>query len=91
MREARNGTEAVEAVAHFEPTVMLLDYRLPGLDGGGVLRRLGALEEAPRVVLMTASAQVRRLAMQHGLRFFVSKPFRGHELLDAVENAREEP
>jgi CheY-like chemotaxis protein len=68
---------------------MLLDYRLPQMQGGEVLRQLATFREAPRVVLMTASAQVHQLAKQHGLRFFVPKPFRGHELLDAVENARE--
>jgi PAS domain S-box-containing protein len=89
VREARNGEEAVEAVARFDPAVMLLDYRLPHMQGAEVLRQLATFREAPRVVLMTASAQVREIAKQHGLRFFVPKPFRGPELLDAVENARE--
>ncbi len=88
MREARDDKEAVEAVAGFDPAVMLLDYRLPEMDGGEVLRRLGAVHASPRVVLMAASAQVRELAMQHGLRFYVPKPFRGDDLLDTVEHAR---
>jgi two-component system CheB/CheR fusion protein len=88
VREARDGKEAVEAVAGFHPAVMLLDYRLPGMDGGEVLRRLGAIHAAPRVVLMTASTEVREIATQHGLRFYVPKPFRGDDLLDTVEHAR---
>jgi two-component system CheB/CheR fusion protein len=88
VREARDGKEAVEAVAGFDPTVMLLDDRLPDMDGGEVLRRLGAVHAAPRVVLLTASAQVRELAMQRGLRFYVPKPFRPDDLLDTVEHAR---
>lgn len=91
VREARDGREALEAVGGFDPALMLLDYRLPQMDGGEVLRQLGAIQAAPRVVLMTASSQVRELAAQHGLRFFVSKPFRQQELLDAVENARGGP
>lgn len=88
VREARDGKEAVEAVAGFDPAVMLLDDRLPDMDGGEVLRRLGAVHAAPRVVLMTASAQVREIAMQRGLRFYVPKPFRSDDLLDTVEHAR---
>jgi CheY-like chemotaxis protein len=60
----------VEAVAGFDPAVMLLDHRLPEMNEGEVLRRLGAVHAAPRVVLMTAPAQVREIAMQHGLRFY---------------------
>ncbi len=88
VREARDGKEAMEAVAGFDPAVMLLDYRLPEMDGGEVLRRLGAIHAEPRVVLMTASAEVREIAMQHGLRFYVPKPFHSDDLLDTVEHAR---
>jgi len=88
VREARDGKDAVEAVAGFDPAVMLLDYRLPEMDGGEVLRRLGAVHAAPRVVLMTGSAQVREIALQHGLRFYVPKPFHSDDLLDIVEHAR---
>ncbi|OFX19353.1 MAG: hypothetical protein A2V77_19160 [Anaeromyxobacter sp. RBG_16_69_14] len=88
VREARDGKEAMEAVAGFHPAVMLLDYRLPEMDGGEVLRRLGAIHAEPRVVLMTASAEVREIAMQHGLRFYVPKPFHSDDLLDTVEHAR---
>jgi len=91
VREARGGREAVEAVAEFNPAVMLLDYRLPEMGGDEVLRRLGTIRDAPSIVLMTASAQVRQIANEHGLRFFVPKPFRGHDLLDTVENARGRP
>jgi CheY-like chemotaxis protein len=88
VREARDGRAAVEAVMAFDPAVMLLDYSLPEMDGGEVVRRLNAVHASPRVVLMTASAQVREVAMQHGLRFYVPKPFRSEDLLDTVEHAR---
>ena len=88
MREARDCNEAVEAVAAFDPAVMLLDDRLPEVDGGEVLRRLGAIHVAPRVVLMTASAEVRELALRHELRFYVPKPSRGDDLLDTAKHAR---
>jgi two-component system CheB/CheR fusion protein len=88
VREARTGNEAVEVAKQFEPAVILLDYHLPEMDGGEVARRLGAVLAVPRVVLMTASSQVRELASLNGLRFYVPKPFSGDDLLDTVEHAR---
>jgi PAS domain S-box-containing protein len=86
--EARTASEAERAIEEFAPAVILLDYRLPDVDGGELLRRLGPLGLAPQVVLMTASTHVREVAMKHGLRFYVPKPFSGDELIDTVEHAR---
>ena len=78
----------MEVIAAFDSGCMLLDYTLPEMDGGEVMHRLGAIHVAPRVVLMTASSQVRELANRLGLRFYVPKPFSGDDLLDTVEHAR---
>jgi CheY-like chemotaxis protein len=88
VREARHGAEALDAMATFAPAVMLLDYRMPVMDGGEVLRRLDGVTPPPSVVLMTASAHVHALAAQHGLRFYVPKPFGIDELLETVDRAR---
>jgi DNA-binding response OmpR family regulator len=88
VHEARDASEAVRALEEFRPAVILLDYRLPDADGGDVLRTLEPVSAAPPVVLMTASTHVRELAMEHGLRFYVPKPFHGDELIDTVEHAR---
>lgn len=91
VREARHGEEAVEAMAGFDPAVMLLDYRLAEMNGGEVLRRLGAVHATPRVVLMTASAHVREAAMKDGLRFYVPRPSRGEDPPDTVARSRSGP
>ncbi|HET9598052.1 MAG TPA: response regulator, partial [Anaeromyxobacteraceae bacterium] len=88
VREARTVEQAVSQLGDFEPAVILLDYRLPDANGGEFLRRLGPISAAPPVVLMTASTHVRTVAMEHGLRFYVPKPFRGEDLIDTVEHAR---
>jgi two-component system nitrate/nitrite response regulator NarL len=55
--EADSGAAALEAIAQFEPDVVLLDLRMPDLDGFGVLERLRALDPQPatRVVIVSAS------------------------------------
>jgi two-component system CheB/CheR fusion protein len=87
VQEARGGAEALDVVARFAPAVILLDYRMPNMGGEEVLRRLRASNEAARVVLMTASADVRQLAFEHGLRLYVPKPFASQDLIGTLEQA----
>lgn len=51
--EAYDGADAVEQVIGSRPDVVLLDLRMPGVDGLTALDRLVALEAPPRVVVLT--------------------------------------
>jgi DNA-binding NarL/FixJ family response regulator len=51
--QAGNGEDAFDAVAQWRPDVVLLDIRLPGIDGLEVARRLGAEEDKPVVILIS--------------------------------------
>ena len=51
--EASNGIEAVEKAARFRPTVVLMDIRMPELDGLAATRRILADDEAARVLILT--------------------------------------
>jgi two-component system, NarL family, invasion response regulator UvrY len=51
--EAASGEEALEAVARLTPQLVLLDVRMPGLDGIEVTRRLGASHPDTVVVLIS--------------------------------------
>jgi DNA-binding NarL/FixJ family response regulator len=51
--EASNGLEAVEKAARFQPTVILMDIRMPELDGLEASRRILAADDAARILILT--------------------------------------
>jgi DNA-binding NarL/FixJ family response regulator len=51
--EASNGIEAVEKAARFRPTVVLMDIRMPELDGLAATRRILAADDAARILILT--------------------------------------
>jgi len=53
--ETGDGEATVEAVEKLEPDIVLLDLRMPGMDGFGALQRLQRLGKKTRVIVLTAS------------------------------------
>jgi DNA-binding NarL/FixJ family response regulator len=51
--EASNGLEAVDKAARFHPTVVLMDIRMPELDGLQATRRILAGDDAARILILT--------------------------------------
>ncbi|HET6923184.1 MAG TPA: sigma-54 dependent transcriptional regulator [Anaeromyxobacteraceae bacterium] len=86
---AETGEEALELVAASVPDVMLLDVRLPGIDGLATLQRALALHPDVSVLMMSAHSTVDIAveAMKHGAVDFLVKPFPFQSLDAAVQRA----
>jgi DNA-binding NtrC family response regulator len=89
--EAESGEVALEKAPAFRPDLVLLDLKLPGIDGLATLRQLLAGSPRPDVVIMTAFGTIGSAveAMRHGAFDYVTKPFDNDELLLTVERALE--
>ena len=76
-----SGEEAMEVLESVSPHVVLLDLRLPGMDGIEVLEKIRRHDESARVILMTAygDTQTTVEAIKRGAFHFINKPF---DLLD---------
>jgi CheY-like chemotaxis protein len=83
--EAMNGAEALARVEADPPDLILLDMRMPVLDGWGFARELRARGVAVPVLVMTAAQDARRWAAEIAADGYLPKPFRLLDLLDAVE------
>ena len=91
VRIARSGEEALEALKDFPADLLLLDYKLPGIDGIEVLRRLTGNGGGPMTIMITAYASLETAvkATKMGSYDFLAKPFTPEELRYVVRKAAE--
>jgi DNA-binding NarL/FixJ family response regulator len=84
--EASGGTEALRLAEELHPDIVLMDVRMPDLDGIEATRQLTAREGAPRVVMLTTfdTAEVVYEAMQAGARGFLVKDLPPDQLAAGV-------
>lgn len=80
-----DGAEALRLAAELRPALVLLDLRMPGIDGWDVATTLRARGLAAPVLVMTAAQDARRWAEQLGADGYLAKPFDLDDLLTAVE------
>ena len=81
-----DGEEGCRLAADLAPDVVLLDLRLPGLDGLSVLERLVALDLDCAVVMLTTSSDERDLvtSLRSGARGYLLKDMEPDQLVDAL-------
>ena len=84
---ARSGEEGLEIATRSAPDLVLLDVRLPGMDGFEVLRRLRAAGAKSPVLMLTARDEEvdKVIGLELGADDYLTKPFGLRELLSRIK------
>ena len=74
---AASGEEALELIKTFKPRLVLLDIRLPGMDGLLTLKKIKEIDNSVGVIMISGINElaIAREAMKHGAYEYVMKPF----------------
>ncbi|MEJ5210751.1 MAG: LytTR family DNA-binding domain-containing protein [Burkholderiales bacterium] len=86
--EAANGREALDAVCRLEPDVVLLDIRMPEIDGIEAAEHLLQLERPPAVIFTTAYDNYAVRAFEVNAIDYLLKPVREERLMAALQKAQ---
>jgi signal transduction histidine kinase/CheY-like chemotaxis protein len=88
IRLATNGAEADQAFEEWRPQLILMDFRMPVMDGHEAIRRIRAMPggKEPKIIAVTASAmdENRQELIEIGADDFLSKPFREIQLFQKI-------
>ena len=81
-----DGESALEAVKNFEPSIILLDLMLPGIDGYQVCREVRSSSTIP-IIMLSAKGEVfdKVLGLELGADDYMEKPFDSKELVARVK------
>jgi two-component system, LytTR family, response regulator AlgR len=85
--EANNGIAALEQAERLSPDIVLLDVRMPGLDGIEVARHLAGAVEPPAVIFTTAFDEYALQAFESQAVAYLLKPIRAEKLAAALAQA----
>lgn len=86
--QAPNGKIALEIVKNHSPDLMLLDMKIPGMDGLDILKHVKKMDPLIKVIMMTAYGELDLIkeATDHGALMHFTKPFDIDELRTAVNS-----
>nr|prf spo0F gene [Bacillus subtilis] len=85
--QAANGLQALDIVTKERPDLVLLDMKIPGMDGIEILKRMKVIDENIRVIIMTAYGELDMIqeSKELGALTHFAKPFDIDEIRDAVK------
>lgn len=84
---AANGHEALEKVKLAMPDLILMDMKMPGMNGLQTLQEIKKINDAVVVIMMTAYGELEIVAeaVKLGIKEYVTKPFDINELRETVK------
>ncbi|NNJ94715.1 MAG: response regulator transcription factor [Halobacteria archaeon] len=85
---AANGGEAVELASAHQPDVVLMDIRMPGMDGLEAAHHLQAMEQPPAIIFTTAYNDYALQAFDMHAVDYLLKPVRQERLIEALMHAQ---
>jgi len=89
IQTADSGKAALDQIPAYRPDIVILDIKMPEVDGLEVLRRIKRVDPSIEVVMITAYASLEtvKLALTHGAFEYLIKPFSRQDLEDVVRRA----
>ena len=91
VEQAHSALEAMRTVARTHPELVLLDIRMPGLDGAQFARELKGHDTSVKILVMTAASQAKHWADEIGATGYIEKPFEMDDLVKSVKKACSTP
>ncbi len=86
---AANGYEGIQKAKDLKPNLILMDMKMPGMDGIETLQELKHLNQADKVIMMTAYGELGlvQVAQELGAYAYVTKPFDIIDLCTMISQA----
>jgi DNA-binding response OmpR family regulator len=86
---ASNGTDALDQAKKFQPDLILLDIRMPKIDGIEVAKSIREFDNKVKLLFVTAfdSLEMKKEASRFDISGYIVKPFPPDSLIHAVEQA----
>lgn len=87
-----NGEDAIKIVRHENPEVVILDQKMPGLDGLQTLKELKKIRPEVQIIMNTGHGGIEsaRVTGKHGVFGYLEKPCELTEMIRVINAAREE-
>ncbi len=87
-----NGKDALKFVRHKNPEVVVLDQKMPGMDGIQTLKEIKKLRPEVQVIMLTGhgNTEAARITGKHDVFYYLEKPCDIEELLSVIDAAKQE-
>jgi DNA-binding response OmpR family regulator len=85
VKDAADGLAALDAIRSDAPDLVLLDWRMPGLDGIQTCRAVRANFSVPVILVSSGRSSAREEALTAGANDYLAKPFSLADLLTHIE------